>query len=72
MPTKSKSKPKADRPTLSIIGRDGNAFGILASAQRAGRDAGWPKEKIDAIMKEAMSGNYDELLSTMTKYFDVQ
>jgi len=61
----------ADKPVIEIIGRDGNAFGILASARRAGRAAGWPKEKIAAILTEATSGNYKQLLATMEKYFDI-
>jgi hypothetical protein len=36
-----------------------------------GRAAGWPKEKIDAILIEAKSGNYKQLLATMAKYFDI-
>jgi hypothetical protein len=60
---------QTEKPILSIIGRDGNAFAILAAARRVAltNNMDW-----NAISKEAMSGDYDNLLSTMMKYFDVQ
>lgn len=66
-------------PELRLVGRDGNAFAILGFAHRAYKDhhrklktpfaevdAGW-----DKIREEATSGDYDHLLQTMMKYFDV-
>jgi len=60
---------QTEKPILSIIGRDGNAFAILGAARRVAltNNMDW-----NAISKEAMSGDYDNLLSTMMKYFDVQ
>jgi hypothetical protein len=49
---------------------DGNAFSILGKAQRAARQAGWTKEKLDAFRTDAMSGDYDHLLQTVMKDFD--
>lgn len=60
-----------DKPELEIIGRDGNAFAILGAAKTTARKAGWPKEKVDQMMKEAMSGDYGHLLTVMTEYFEV-
>jgi len=59
------------KPTLKIIGTDGNVFSILGKAQIAGRAAGWDKEKIDKFTAEAMSGDYDHALQTCMEYFDV-
>lgn len=58
-----------DKPTLKIIGTDGNAFAILGKARRVAL-----KNKLDweKIQKEATSGDYNHLLATMTKYFDVE
>jgi len=61
-----------EKPTLKLVGQDGNAFYILGSAQRAAKKAEWPKEKIDKFMAEAQSGNYDHLLQTCQEYFDVE
>lgn len=57
------------KPTLKIIGTDGNAFAILGKAQRVARenDMDW-----NTIQAEATNGDYDHLLRTMMKYFDVE
>jgi len=56
------------KPELELLGHDGNAFAILGKARRVARanDMDW-----DSIYKEATSGNYDHLLWTMMKYYDV-
>lgn len=59
------------KPALKIIGKDGNAFAILGEAQRALKKAGL-QDKWEEIYAEATSGDYDKLLQTMIKYFDVQ
>ena len=57
------------KPVLKIIGTDGNAFAILGTAQRVAKEnkMDWAK-----IQEEAMSGDYNNLLQTLTKYFDVE
>lgn len=50
---------------------DGNAFAILGACKRAAARAGIEKERIDTFLKEAMAGDYDHLLRTCMKYFDV-
>jgi len=62
---------KIEKPRLKLVGEDGNAFIILGLAQRAAKKAVWAPEKIKLVMDEASSGDYDNLLKTMTKYFDV-
>lgn len=59
------------KPELELSGQDGNAFFILGKAARAARRAGWSKEKIEKFQKEATSGDYDNVLQTCMKYFDV-
>jgi hypothetical protein len=51
---------------------DGNAYMIMGLCQRAARKAKWPQEKIDAVMSEMRSGDYDHLLQTAMKYFEVE
>ena len=60
-----------NKPRVKLIGQDGNAFRVMGAAQKAMRQFGLPKEKIDEYMKEAMSGDYDHLLATTMKYCDV-
>lgn len=59
---------KKKKPVLVLVGQDGNAFMILGLAMRVAQKNKMNWEK---IKKEAMSGDYDHLLQTMMKYFDV-
>jgi len=57
-----------EKPVLQLMGMDGNAFAILGRAMRVARQNNMDWEKIKA---EATSGDYDHLLATMMKYFEV-
>ena len=57
--------------SVPLIGQDGNAFAILGSVQRALRKAGASKDEINQYMEEAMSGDYNHLLSTTMEWVDV-
>lgn len=58
--------------TVKLVGEDGNAFAILGRCSRAMKEAGVPKTEIDRFIEEATSGNYDNLLATCTKWFNVE
>jgi len=58
-----------EKPVLRLTGQDGNAFAILGKARRVARKNNMNWEKIQS---EAISGDYDHLLQTMCKYFDVE
>lgn len=57
------------KPKLKLVGKDGNAFAILGNAREVAlkNNMDW-----EVIKKEAMSGNYQHLLATMMRYFDVR
>lgn len=57
------------KPTLKILGTDGNAFAILGKAQRVAKEHGLDWDK---IRTEATSGDYDKLLQTMMEHFEVE
>lgn len=61
----------ADKPPLTLVGVDGNAYAIIAQARKAARTAGWTDVEIAEFVTEAKSGDYDNLLQTCMKYFDV-
>ena len=61
----------SDKPTLKLVGTDGNAFALLGKARRAATDAGWPERRWKEIQTEAMSGDYDHLLQTLIAHFEV-
>jgi hypothetical protein len=54
-----------------LIGRDGNAFALIAAACEAVRKAGWSKDQINALLKDMMSDDYDHLLGVVMHEFDV-
>ena len=61
-----------ERPKLKLTGQDGNAFMILGLARRAAIKANWPTVRIDAVLTEMKSGNYDHQLATAMEHFDVR
>lgn len=50
---------------LELVGIDGNAFSIMGAFKNAARKQKCPASEIEAVLKEAMSGDYDHLLSTI-------
>ena len=60
------------RPRVRLVGRDGNAFAVLAACMKAAREFGWSAEQIEEFRRDATSGNYDNLLAAAMKYFDVE
>lgn len=58
--------------TVNILGVNGNAFNILGICTSAMRKYQLPKSEIDTFFKEATSGNYDDLLCTVMKWFNVE
>ena len=61
-----------EKPVLELTGHDGHAVAIMVAARRVARHSKWPEEKIEAMLTEAKSGDYDHLLQTMMKYFEVE
>ena len=61
-----------DLPRVKLIGRDGNAFAVLAACKKAATNAGWTDEQWAAFQAEATSGDYNHLLATVIRNFDVE
>lgn len=57
--------------TVDIIGQDGNAFMILGIASKALKRAGKYDEFWNDYHTEATSGDYNHLLATTMKYFEI-
>ena len=64
-------EPKYPNITVNLVGNDGNAMTILGNCTRSARMNGVPQEDIDQFFNEATSGDYDHLLQTCMKWFDV-
>jgi hypothetical protein len=61
-----------NKPKVTLVGRDGNAFSIMGECRKAARKAGWEEDKIKAVLDEMMSGDYGHLLQTAMDHFDVR
>ena len=64
--------PNDISPVVQLTGEDGNTFNALALCHQAATRVGWTQKKIDAVMAEMRSGDYDHLLRTAKKYFVVK
>jgi hypothetical protein len=53
---------------MDIEGPDGNAFAIMGRVQAALRKAGATKEELAQYSMDSMSGDYDNLLATQSKW----
>lgn len=51
--------------TLNLASIDGNAFAIMGAFKTAAQKAGWNANEIKQVLDDAMSGDYDHLLSTI-------
>lgn len=60
------------KPKLKLIGVNGNAFNVIALARRTARKAGWTEEQIKEYTKEATASDYNHVLTTTMKFFDVK
>lgn len=56
---------------VKLVGNNGNAFAILGTVKQALRKGKVPQDKIDEFLKEAMSGDYDNLLIVCMNWVDV-
>ncbi len=53
---------------MTFVGRDGNAFALMAAWRRAALDQGWAEEAIDAVLEKARDGDYQHLLNTLLEH----
>jgi hypothetical protein len=65
-------KGPVTKPTVKLVGEDGNAFSIMGRVRKALMQAGADQEYIDRYLSEATSGDYDHLLAVSMEYVDVE
>jgi hypothetical protein len=56
---------------VQLTGQDGNAFAILGRCTAAAKKHGVGSEERNQFLKEATSGDYNHLLATAMKWFNV-
>lgn len=57
---------------VTLLGQDGNGFGIVCKVKMALKRAGVPVEEQDEFFDEATSGDYNHLLQTTMAWVDVR
>jgi hypothetical protein len=60
-----------EKPTVKLIGEDGNAFAIMGTVAKALKKAGFSQEHIAKYYEESSSGDYDNLIRVAMKYANV-
>ena len=60
------------KPTVELLGKDGNAYAVLGRCKQAAKKAGWSEEEIKEFVSEAMKGDYNYLLATCMDHFDIE
>jgi hypothetical protein len=53
---------------LELVGLDGNAFSIMGAFRKQARRESWTTEEIKVVLDEAMSGDYNHLLTTIMEH----
>ena len=54
--------------TLELVGLDGNAILLMGAFARQARLEGWTREEINAVLDDAKSGDYDNLLRVLMEH----
>ncbi|WP_210879921.1 hypothetical protein [Roseovarius autotrophicus] len=57
---------------VTLTGQDGNAFAVLGRCREAAKEAGLSDDEIAAFLDEAMAGDYDHLLQTAMRWFEIR
>lgn len=52
----------------NLVGTNGNAFALMGKFQSCARKEGWTKEEIKKVLDAAMSGDYNNLVATLTQH----
>lgn len=62
-------KKNRDKIYIDLTGPDGNAFSLLSRVAKLGRSIGWDQKKIDSIITEMRSGDYENLVQIFDREF---
>lgn len=69
--TSAPPQVKYPHVSVTLVGEDGNAFAILGRVRRAMTQAGCTKDQVEAYLREATAGDYDNLLRVTMRYVEV-
>ena len=52
---------------LKLVGLEGNAFSLMRAFQEQAQKEKWTKEEINEVLNKCMSGDYNNLLRTLSE-----
>jgi hypothetical protein len=64
-----KGKPHKSKIEIDLAGPQGNAFYLIGLAENLGRQLKFPKQKIESITDQMMSGDYSNLIEVFDNHF---
>lgn len=64
--------PKYPEIIVTLTGHDGNAYTVLGRCRQAARESGLSEDEIAAFTAAATAGDYDHLLQTAMRWFDIR
>jgi hypothetical protein len=65
-------KQQTEKPTVTLIGEDGNIFNLVGIASKALKKAGQPDKASEMATKVFNSGSYDEALNIIGQYCEIE
>lgn len=54
---------------IDLTGPQGNAFFLLGTASKLGRQLGWDRDEIEILLRQMKRGDYENLVNTFDKHF---
>lgn len=65
------SNPKHPDISVRLTGQDGNAMVLIGAVRKALRHGGVPASEVTEFVNEAMSGDYNNVLTTCMEWVDI-
>ena len=62
-------KQKTNGIEIDLTGPQGNAFFLLGTASKLGRQLGFDRDEIEILLREMKRGDYENLVNVFDKYF---
>lgn len=54
---------------IDLTGPQGNAFFLLGTASKLGRQLGWDRDEIEILLRQMRNSDYENLVNTFDKHF---
>jgi len=62
-------KQETNRIEIDLTGPQGNAYFLMGTASKLGRQLGWDRDEIEILLRQMRRSDYENLVNTFDKYF---